>query len=101
MFLFLPPANEVWDKVIFSEACVKNSVHRGRVLPPGGTSSRGCFLKGGASSWGLLPPGGAFSRGVPAGDPPGWLLLRPVRILLECILVIRDVLFTINRKSLF
>ena len=25
----LPPANEVWGKVIFSEACVKNSVHRG------------------------------------------------------------------------
>ena len=27
---FLPPANEVWGKVIFSEACVKNSVHRRR-----------------------------------------------------------------------
>ena len=25
---FLPPANEVWGKVIFSVACVKNSVHR-------------------------------------------------------------------------
>ena len=24
---FLPPANEVWDKVIFSVACVKDSVH--------------------------------------------------------------------------
>ena len=23
------PANEVWGKVIFSEACVKNSVHGG------------------------------------------------------------------------
>ena len=34
---FLPPANEVWGKVIFSEACVKNSVHRGGVphqVPP-------------------------------------------------------------------
>ena len=34
----LPPANEVWGKVIFSEACVKNSVHRrgvpGQVHPP-------------------------------------------------------------------
>ena len=28
---FLPPANEVWGKVIFSEACVNNSVHRGGV----------------------------------------------------------------------
>ena len=26
---FLPPANQVWRKVIFSVACVKNSVHRG------------------------------------------------------------------------
>ena len=25
----LPPADEVWGKVIFSVACVKNSVHRG------------------------------------------------------------------------
>ena len=37
----LPPANEVWGKVIFSEACVKNSVHGGECLtrytptPPG------------------------------------------------------------------
>ena len=27
-FPLLPPANEVWGKIIFSEACVKNSVHR-------------------------------------------------------------------------
>ena len=26
----LPPANEVWGKVIFSEVCVKNSVHGGK-----------------------------------------------------------------------
>ena len=35
---FLPPANEVWGKVIFSVACVKNSVHKGEYLgryPPG------------------------------------------------------------------
>ena len=25
---YLPPANEVWGKVIFSVMCVKNSVHR-------------------------------------------------------------------------
>ena len=29
IFKLLPPANEVWGKVIFSQACVKNSVHRG------------------------------------------------------------------------
>ena len=43
--VFLPPANEVWDKVIFSEACVKNSVHKGW----------GCAWSG----------GGAWSREVP------------------------------------
>ena len=37
---FLPPANEVWGKVIFSQVCVKNSVHRG--VPD----------LGGACSWG-------------------------------------------------
>ena len=26
---FLPPANEIWGKVIFSEASVSDSVHRG------------------------------------------------------------------------
>ena len=43
LLVFLPPANEVWGKVIFSEVCVKNSVHRGVCLsacwdtPPPGT----------------------------------------------------------------
>ena len=32
-YLLLPPINEVWGKVIFSVACVKNSVHRGGGLP--------------------------------------------------------------------
>ena len=30
-YVLLPPASEVWGKVIFSEACVKNSVHKGEV----------------------------------------------------------------------
>ena len=40
-YFLLPPANEVWCKVTFSEACAKNSVHRGVCLsacwdtPPG------------------------------------------------------------------
>ena len=29
IFKLLQPANEVWGKVIFSQACVKNSVYRG------------------------------------------------------------------------
>ena len=39
----LPPAKEVWGKAIFSQACVKTSVHRG-----GGAWSRGGLLLGGA-----------------------------------------------------
>ena len=78
---YLPPANEVWGKVIFLQACV---------CPLGGVWSRGggACSRGGASSWGGLVlgrgvpapggvptpgglvPGGACSRGVPVGDPP-------------------------------
>ena len=47
-----------------------------------GAGPGGCLVPGGAWSG-----GGAWSRGVPGGDPPGRLLLRAVRILLECILV--------------
>ena len=42
----------------------------------------------GASSWGVWSRGMSAPGGVPGGDPLGWLLLRTVRILLECILVI-------------
>ena len=37
----LPPANEVWGKVLFSEACVKNSVNRG-----GGGGIAACIADG-------------------------------------------------------
>ena len=29
IYIILPPANEIWGKVIFSVGCVKNSVHKG------------------------------------------------------------------------
>ena len=64
-YLLLPPANEVWGKVIFSEACVKNSVHRG-----GGAWSGGSGPRGGS----LVSSGGGVSglRGGPGGNPiPG------------------------------
>ena len=48
---FLPPGNEVWGKVIFSVACVKNSVHRG----------------GSASVHAGIPP----PPGPPGSRPPG------------------------------
>ena len=34
--ILLPPANEVWGKVIFSLACVKNSFHGGGAWSQGG-----------------------------------------------------------------
>ena len=55
---YLTPANEVWDKVIFSEACVKNSVHRGGAWSGRGAWSWGCLV------WGLPGPGGCMLRGV-------------------------------------
>ena len=101
-----------WGKVIFSEACVKNSVHRGR--PQAHTQGGGCWVwlggsKGphpggrlGGLAGGLSPgphPGGSpgphlegVSKARPGGvsqhalrqTPPGrWLLLRAVYILLE------------------
>ena len=88
--VFLPPANEVWGKVIFSEACVKNSVHEGEGVPgpggrvpgPGGSAPRGGLVPGESG------PGGCLLPGVVWRPPPGQLLLPAVRILLECILVI-------------
>ena len=61
-----------WGKVIFSQESV--------ILSTGGG---GCLLPGGVCSGGGVPgPGGCLVE-----TPPGWLLLRTVRILLGCILV--------------
>ena len=77
---FLPPATKLGQGNIFTGVC--DSVNGGGVpAPGGGACSVGSGL-GGVWSW-----GGSGPRGVPGGDPPGWPLLRAVRILLECILV--------------
>ena len=62
------------------------------LLTEGGASSQGGRM---LPPWGVFPPGGCFllgdaSSGGAGGDthpPPGRLLLRAVRILLECSLV--------------
>ena len=68
---FLPPANEVWGKVICLQVCV---CPQGECLLPGGASSGGvwfggCLLLGGACSGGCLLRG-VWSRGVAWWRPP-------------------------------
>ena len=92
----LPPANEVWGKVIFLHLFVilfTGDVPGpgGCLVPGGGAWSGGLMVPGGCLVLGVPGPGGCEPApgGVPGGDPPGRLLLRAVRILLECILVSR------------
>ena len=113
-YCLLPPANEVRGKVICLQVCVCPqgvAWSRGGVWSQGVFGPGGCLVPGVAWSWGCLVPGvpgpgGAWSQGcliwgVPGprgvsgggsgGDPPGRLLLRAVRILLECILVMSNI----------
>ena len=92
---YLPPVNGVCEGYVFTLVC--HSVHGvGGGIPaciaggiPACLAGFQAHTPGG--SWGvwpggLLSEGGTCSRGC--GDAPSWrLLLRAVRILLECILV--------------
>ena len=53
--LFLPPANEVWRKVLFSEVCVSHSVHR--IVSPWCHFVSGCPVSCSFSEGGLCPEG--------------------------------------------
>ena len=102
----LPPANEVWGKVIFLHLFAILFTGGGQPGPgmwvpgPGGGSvpggmaglgglllGWGCLIPGGPVPRGCLVMGGSAPRGVSA--PGGFLVetLRVVPILLECILV--------------
>ena len=85
------PQMKLQEGNIFTGVC--DSVHRVGVWSRGGGAwSWGrVHGRGGAWSWGGSGPSGV-PGGVPGGDPPRWLLLRAVCILLECILV-QDCLF--------
>ena len=78
-----------------------------------GGEQRGCLLPGGVCFGGCLLPRGCLLLGVPAPrggsapggvcpwgglveTPRGWLLLRAVRTLLECILVLVYRLFNVT-----
>ena len=77
VYEFLPSANEVWDKVMFSEPCVSHSVHKGgggslydftNCLPARShVSSRESLSLVPCSSGG---GGGSLSRGVSAQRQP-------------------------------
>ena len=54
----LPPANEVWGKVIFLQACVKKSVQRGGAWS-GGSGPRGVCSLGVRGPRGVPAPGGS------------------------------------------
>ena len=72
----LPLANEVWGKVIFSQVCVSHSVFKGRgspwQTPPGQRPP-----------WTEIP----WTDTPLDRNPTCTVKSRPVRILLECILV--------------
>ena len=92
VLLLLPPANEVWGKVIFSEACVKNFVHGGgRAWLQGACMvARGVCLVAGGHVW--LLGGVRRIRRDTVNE-------RAVRILLECMLVLNCVEFVYFNPS--
>ena len=84
--LLLPPATKLGQGNIFTGMC--DSVNRGGASSRGVSGPRRFLVMGDVwSRGGLLGRGGGL---VPGGclveTPPGQLLLRAVRILLECFL---------------
>ena len=75
--VFLPPANEVWGKIMFLQASV--ILLTGGCLLPGGCLLRGRYAPGWVCSGGVLP-GGVCSRveSAPGGGsaPGGWCLME-------------------------
>ena len=76
LLYLLPPATKLGQDNVFTG--VSDSVNEGGVSAPGGVCS-----------WEGVCSRGCLLRGVPGGDPPGRPLLWAVRILLECILVMK------------
>ena len=72
---FLPPANEVWDKVIFSEACVKNSVHgEGEAIPACIAGGIPAYLAAGLQGGGIPACLAGFQAHTQGGSLRGiWL----------------------------
>ena len=73
---------------IWSRSRPKGEVERD-LAGGGGACSGGCLLQGGVCSRGVPALEGCLLQGV-CGDPPWWLLLRAICILLEWILVFNE-----------
>ena len=102
--MLLPPANEVWGKVIFSQVfvcpqgvgfstCITGYMTRGPassgVLPLAGVCIQGGLHPGGVCIQGDLHRGGSWTASLPEIHEILWDTVNKwaVRILLECILV--------------
>ena len=104
---FIPPANEVWGKVMFLHLSVSHSVQRGLCMMSFPVWLPGpMFLLGGSMSLvpcsfqeGSVSRGQSLSRGVLCGEVSVWEGVsvretppygeeRAVRILLECFLLL-------------
>ena len=93
-FTFLPPANKVWRKVMFSHVSVILSTG-GRGLPCGESASEGSASTEVCLHWSLHPGESAYG-GLPAGGSK--LEKRTACILLECLLVKHFFLFNFASK---
>ena len=69
--------------------------------PQGGSRPGGRAWSWGVWSWGVSGPGGLLPGGCLVETPPGRLLLRAVRMLLECILVTYFIYTFINMFTIY
>ena len=89
----LQPANEVWGKVIFSQACL--SAHGGCLCPGGGVSVKGGSLsREGVCQGGLCP--GSLCQGDPRTVKSGRYASYWIAFLYLIILLINSVAFCLH-----
>ena len=82
--MFLPPANKVWGKVMFLQACVSHSVHGGHLYDVTSCLAIWYHVPSGGSQ--SLVPSEAPEQKLPPLDRDLYGEERAIHILLECIL---------------
>ena len=109
--IYYRPQRSCGQGYVFTRVC--DSVHRAGYAPcPGvsacgvsacGVSARGVSAQGvstrGVSTQGDVCPGGVSAQGGLLGRPPDTINERPVRLLLECILVLMWIWFTMIERE--